>query len=877
MELSSKYNPQETQDKWLKFWKDNNIFHAKANSGKKPFTVVIPPPNVTGILHMGHALNNTLQDIIVRYKRMNGFEACWMPGTDHAGIATQNVVEKQLAKEGKKRQDLGREGFLKRLWAWKQEYGDTIIHQLERLGSSCDWPRTRFTMDDEYSNAVKEAFVLLHQKGLIYQGERIINWCPRCQTALSDEEAEHKEKNGKLYHLRYPYKDNREQYLVVATTRPETMLGDVAVAVNPNDERYKNSIGKSLMLPLVNREIKIIADDFVSAEFGTGAVKVTPAHDPNDFLMGQRHHLPMINVMYPDARINEQGGKYQGLDRFEARKQILADLEAQGLLEKIEDHKNAVGHCYRCDTIVEPRLSKQWFVKMKPLAQPALEAVKKGDIRIFPAHWSKVYINWMEEIHDWCISRQIWWGHRIPVWYDNQGNYFVAKSEAEAKAQSLTKHGKAVDLAQDEDVLDTWFSSWLWPFATFGWPKTNEDLKYFYPTNTLMTASEILFFWVARMIMAGYVFMGDKPFSDVLIHGTVRDAKGRKMSKSLGNAIDPLEIIAEYGADALRFSLIINSGQDIFISKEKFEIGRNFANKIWNASRLVFMNCDEALTHSDYENITLSKLDLPSRWIIATFYQTLEKVSRAIEEFHYSEAEILVQEFFWGNYCDWYLELIKAKFNDPNIQKTALFILKNSLKMMHPFIPFVTEEIYSKMNSKDQCLSVAAWPNRDVFLIDREASTQMQTVIDIISAIRNVRAQWNVRPSETVNAIIVPAEGKDAEVLNQNSADIQRLARLKNLTIDASIFSLNNAATALVGTIKVFIPLEGLVDLDAEKKRMSSDIVQKRKSIEGLAARLNNADFTSKAPEEIIAKEKERLDLLNKEVNALTSVLANLS
>ncbi|MDE2028315.1 MAG: valine--tRNA ligase, partial [Candidatus Omnitrophica bacterium] len=589
MELSTKYNPKVTQEKWLKFWEDKNVFHARPS--KKPkFTVVIPPPNVTGILHMGHALNNTLQDILVRYKRMNGFEACWMPGTDHAGIATQNVVEKDLAKEGKKRQDIGREEFLKRLWAWKKQYGDTIIHQLERLGSSCDWPRTRFTMDDAYSESVKEVFVLLYNKGLIYRGERIINWCPRCQTALSDEEAEHKEKNGKLWHIRYPFKDNPAEGIIVATTRPETMLGDTAVAVNPKDERYSKVIGKTLLLPLVGREIKIIGDDFVATEFGTGAVKVTPAHDPNDFCMGMRHHLPMVNVMHPDARINDKGGAYKDLDRFEARKRIVADLEAKNLLVKIDDHRHAVGHCYRCDTVVEPYLSKQWFVSMKPLAEPALEAVKKGDIKIHPAHWSKVYINWMENIQDWCISRQIWWGHRIPVWYDKEGNCFVGKTEQEAKALAQAKHGRPVELKQDEDVLDTWFSSWLWPFATFGWPKSNEDLEYFYPTNTLMTASEILFFWVARMIMAGYAFMGDKPFSDVLIHGTVRDAKGRKMSKSLGNAIDPLEIIDEYGADALRFSLIINSGQDIFISKEKFEIGRNFANKIWNASRLVFMN-----------------------------------------------------------------------------------------------------------------------------------------------------------------------------------------------------------------------------------------------------------------------------------------------
>jgi len=957
MELSTKYNPQVTETKWLKFWKDNNLFHAKADSGKKPFTIVIPPPNVTGILHMGHALNNTLQDIMVRYKRMNGFETLWMPGTDHAGIATQNVVEKQLAREGKTRDSLGREEFLKRLWAWQEKHGDAIINQLEKLGSSCDWARTRFTMDDDYSQAVKEAFVHLYKKGLIYRGERIINWCPRCQTALSDEEVEHKEKNGKLYYIKYPFKDKnlsfpndknmsfprkREsiltlsfpkatptlsfpnasvgnpdkgdnfQGIVVATTRPETMLGDTAVAVNSKDPRYKNLIGQTLILPLLNREIKVISDDFVAMDFGTGAVKVTPAHDPNDFMMGQRHHLPMINVMFPNALINEAGGDYKGLDRFEARKRIIADLEGQGLLAKIEDHKHAVGHCYRCETIVEPRLSKQWFVNMKPLAKPALEAVKKGDIKIYPAHFSKVYTNWMEDIHDWCISRQIWWGHRIPVWYDKEGNHFVAKSETEAKALAGPKHGNGstsspqgpVELKQDEDVLDTWFSSWLWPFATLGWPCQpssvipakagiqKSDLDYFYPTDVLMTASEILFFWVARMVMAGYEFMEERPFSDVLIHGTVRDAKGRKMAKSLGNAIDPLEIIDEYGADALRFSLIINSGQDIFISKEKFEIGRNFANKIWNASRLVLSNINNDIlgastvipgvstvipAKAGIQDMEINGLDLPSRWIITGFYETLEKVNNAIEEFHYSEAEILIQEFFWGNYCDWYLELIKAKFNDRNIQKTALFVLKNSLKMMHPFMPFVTEEVYSKFKTPDTCLSLAAWPKKQKILIDTKASAQMQTIIDITVAIRNIRAFWNIKPNETVDAFIIPADSSLHRLLSEHSVDIQRLARLKNLSLDLKAPVLKNTATALVGTIKVFIPLEGLIDLNAEKKRMSADIIQKRKAIDGLNARLNNADFTAKAPEEIITKEKERLDTLNKEVSELKSVLANLS
>ncbi|MBF0490688.1 MAG: valine--tRNA ligase [Candidatus Omnitrophica bacterium] len=901
MELSSKYNPKESEEKWLKVWKDGNVFHAVPNSNKKPFTVVIPPPNVTGILHMGHALNNTLQDILIRYKRMNGFEALWMPGTDHAGIATQNVVEKQLAKEGKKRQDLGREEFTKRLWSWKKEYGDTIIHQLEKIGSSCDWPRTRFTMDDEYSEAVKEVFIRLFEKDLLYRGERIINWCPRCQTALSDEEAEHQEKNGKLYYLLYTFKDKTLSFpnafignpeagsptetfgddkfpgIVVATTRPETMLGDVAVAVNPQDPRYAHLIGQTLILPLVNREIKIIADDFVAAEFGTGAVKVTPAHDPNDFAMGQRHNLSLINVMHPDARINEKGGAYSGMDRFDARKKILADLEAQGLLVKMEDHKNSVGHCYRCDTVVEPYLSKQWFVKMRPLAKPALEAVKNGTIKIRPERWEKVYINWLEDTRDWCISRQIWWGHRIPVWYDKDGHVFVAKSETEAKAKAKAQHGHDVDLRQDEDVLDTWFSSWLWPFATLGWPKENPDLKFFYPTAALFTASEIIFFWVARMVMAGYEFMGKPPFTDVIIHGTVRDAKGRKMSKSLGNALDPLEIIEEYGADALRFSLIYNSGQDIYISKEKFEIGRNFANKIWNASRLVFTNCNDTLEKGDYENLDVKALDLPSRWIIGRFYETLAKTSNAIETYHNSEAEVLVQEFFWGSFCDWYLELIKAKWNDVNVQKTALFVLKNSLKLMHPFIPFVTEEIYSRMNTEGGCLSQASWPVLQKELIDQRAFDDMQTVIDVITAIRNIRTQWNVKPNETVDVILVPDNEANAKLLLENQGDIQRLGKLKTITVDAKVTAVKESANAVVGTLKVFIPLGGLVDLIAEKKRMQADIAVKQRSIDGLQSRLSNEAFVSKAPEDIIVKEKERLATLHKEIAELNKIVADLN
>lgn len=874
-ELSPRYNPKETEDKWLAYWKERQTFHA-VPSGKKPFTIVIPPPNVTGILHMGHALNNTLQDILIRYKRMKGFEALWMPGTDHAGIATQNVVEKQLAKEGKTRYDIGREAMLVRLWDWKKEYGDTILRQLEKLGSSCDWARTRFTMDDEYSEAVKEVFIRLYEKDLIYRGDRIINWCPRCQTALSDEEAEHKEKNGKLYHIKYPFKNDPAKFVIVATTRPETMLGDTAVAVNPQDERYSDVIGQSLVLPLINREIKIIADEFVSREFGTGAVKVTPAHDPNDFAMGQRHKLEFINIMKPDAVLNEHAGKFQGMDRFAGRKAVVAELEEQGLLVKIEDHTHAVGHCYRCDTVVEPYLSKQWFVRMEPLAKPAAQAVRDGDIKFHPERWEKVYLNWMDNIRDWCISRQIWWGHRIPVWYDEQGQAYVARSEQEAKIKAKAKNGKEVLLRQDEDVLDTWFSSWLWPFATLGWPKDNPDLKFFYPTNALFTASEIIFFWVARMIMAGYEFMGKAPFTDVYIHGTVRDAKGRKMSKSLGNALDPLEIIEEYGADALRFSLIINSGQDIFISKEKFEIGRNFANKIWNASRLIFMNVKpEAL--KNFEQINYDQLDLSSRWIVSKLYTTIEKTGEAIEKYRYSDAETLVQEFFWGSFCDWYLEIIKNQWSNPEVQKVAVHVLERSLKMMHPFIPFVTEEVYSKIAEVPGGLSKAAWPSVKSEYINPKSQNDMQSMVDVVTSIRNTRAQWNIKPNETIDCLVAIGNQEQEAVFKKEFANLQHLGRIQNVTFDAGASALKDAAAGVVGEVKFFIPLAGVIDLAKEKARIQQQIIQQEKSVEGISTRLQNNEFVKKAPPEVIQKDQERLTVLRKEIQELRAVIASLS
>ncbi len=885
IELPSRFNFKEVDNKWARYWEEKNCFSAKINQNKQPYTVVIPPPNVTGILHMGHALNNTLQDIIVRYKRMKGFETLWMPGTDHAGIATQNVVEKQLAKEGKRRQDIGREVFLQRLWAWKREYGDTIIRQLKRLGSSCDWQRIRFTMDEDYCKAVRYVFVRLYQKGLIYRGEYIINWCPRCLTALSDEEAEHKDTEGFLYYIRYPIKDT-DEYLTVATTRPETMLGDTAVAVNPNDSRYTHLVGKIVVLPLIGRHIPVIADEFVDPEFGTGAVKVTPAHDPNDFLMGERHGLRVINIMHPDARLNEQAGEFAGMDRFEAREAIVDELKQRKLLEKITPHMHAVGHCYRCHTVVEPYLSKQWFVKMKPLAEPAITVVKEGRIKFHPERWTKVYMNWMENIRDWCISRQIWWGHRIPVWYckncENDDNVIVSEIEP----QQCPKCGSK-DIYQDEDVLDTWFSSWLWPFATFRWPlpdgKIAPDLQYFYPTSALFTAPEIIFFWVARMIMAGLEFMGDIPFSDVYIHGTVRDSKGRKMSKSLGNAIDPLEIIEEYGADALRFSLIVNSGQDIFISKDKFEIGRNFANKVWNASRLILMHIDLSnLKRSEsgdnyLYDIKIEDKDLASKWIVSRFFNTVKHVSNAIERYRFSEAETLVQDFFWGELCDWYLEIIKERWDEEYIQHVALALLEGSLKILHPFMPFVTEEIWSRFKGKDNPLCIQPWPDIEKEKIDVKVEADMKFVIDVIGALRNIRARWNIKPKDKIDCQFVSEDIMSLSLLEQNSNMLRTFAKVNEIAVgEISGNDISASATVVIGKVKCIVPLSGLINIEEEKQRIIADIKANERIASSLSARLQNKNFLNKAPQEVIQKERMRFEEMELKIKELKRALAEL-
>ncbi|MBM3249544.1 MAG: valine--tRNA ligase [Candidatus Omnitrophica bacterium] len=886
-EIPTRYNPKETEDKWYKFWEEKGFFAAGANPEKKPFCIVIPPPNVTGILHMGHALNNTIQDILIRYHRMKGEESLWMPGTDHAGIATQNVVEKALAKEGLKRQDLGREKFIRRVWQWKEQYGSTIIRQLKKLGASCDWQRERFTMDEGYSCAVIEVFVRLYEKGLIYRGSYIINWCPRCQTALSDEEAPHHELQGNLYYLRYPFKDNPDEYIVVATTRPETMLGDTAVAVNPKDRRYKKAIGKCLILPLINREIRVIADSMVDMEFGTGAVKVTPAHDPNDYCLAKKHNLEFVNVMHPDASMNDAAGDYRNMDRFEAREVILEDLKEKGLLEKVVPHVLSAGHCYRCHTIIEPYLSKQWFVKMKPLAKPAIDAVKKGKIRFHPGRWTKVYLNWMENIQDWCISRQIWWGHRLPVYYcsncmkqaDQSPGQRVTGSPVKNKGiiVSRSKPEKcpdcgSSDIYQDEDVLDTWFSSWLWPFATFGWPELSQDLKYFYPTAVLVTAPEIIFFWVARMIIAGFEFMGDIPFRDVYIHGTVRDIEGKKMSKSLGNIIDPLSIIDEYGADALRFSLIsiTAQGQDVFLSKERFEQGRNFANKIWNASRFILMNLEPEQARVDLcDYFQKEKLSLVNRWILSRFYSALKGVDQYLETFRFNEAVNTLYSFFWHEFCDWYLELIKSDIKRNENQVVMYKMLEKSLRLIQPFMPYIAEEIWQRLAHEGESIMVRPWPHVQEQLIDKKCEKEAESVFEAVTGIRNLRTSLEIRPEQRVKVSLYPHAKAKSKLLNESSGLIKDLARLESL----EFLSENKRPAACVSAVSkdadIYLHFSGLLDLAAEQEKIKKKTTSLSALLRAKEARMKNAEFVKKAPKEVVEGEKESINKLNEELSRL--------
>ena len=882
IDIPRAYNPKLTEDKWYRYWEEKGLFKASSNPKKKPYTIVIPPPNITGILHMGHALNNTIQDILIRYKRMQGFEALWVPGTDHAGIATQNVVEKKLAKEGKKRHDIGREEFLKKVWKWRDEYGNTIIKQLKKLGSSCDWARTRFTMDEGLSNAVLEVFIKLYNKGLIYRGDYIINWCPRCQTALSDEEAQHRDVDGMLYYIKYPVKDSKD-HVIVATTRPETMLGDVAVAFNPKDKRYKHLKGKKLILPVLNRELEAVFDRLVDPKFGTGALKVTPAHDPIDFQLGLTHKLKPINVMNPDATMNKEASMdYEGMDRFECREALLEALKERNLLVKTEPHRHAVAHCYRCHTMVEPRLSKQWFVKMAPLAKKGIEAVKKKKINFYPSRWTKVYLNWMENIKDWCISRQIWWGHRIPVYYCEtcQLNAETSKGIIVSKEhpEKCPKCGSD-KIVQDPDVLDTWFSSWLWPFSTLGWPEENKDLKYFYPTNTLVTAQEIIFFWVARMIMAGFEFMGDLPFSNVYIHGTVRDDTGTKMSKSLGNIIDPLDIINEFGADALRFSIISITavGQDVYLSKNKFQMGRNFANKIWNASRLALMNLDKDKINTDLcVFFDKTKLELKERWILSRFYQTLDKVATLLDEYKINEAAKLIYGFFWHEFCDWYLEFAKSTFTNINTQVVMYKVLEKSLRMLHPFMPFISEEIWQLVPHEGESIMVSPWPHMQKKIIDKKADDDMALFIGVVSTIRNMRSAWNIDANKSISVYLKAAGKANRDLLEENKDYLKRFAKIENLKIAKDLKKPKASAAGVFNEIELYIPLQGVIDYEKEKIRLTKKLDELKARLKGLSLKLKNKKFLENAPKEIIANCKASYEEAKNQAKKLEANLKTL-
>ncbi|MBN3038149.1 MAG: valine--tRNA ligase [Candidatus Omnitrophica bacterium] len=882
-EIPSKYNPQECEDKWYSFWEEHNFFHAEVDSRRKPYCIVIPPPNVTGILHMGHALNNTIQDILIRFRRMQGYSTLWMPGTDHAGIATQNVVEKEIAQEGLGRQDLGREEFLEKVWLWKEKYGSTIINQLKKLGCSCDWERTRFTMDDGYSVAVSEVFIELAKKNLIYKANYIINWCPRCQTALSDEESQHKDVKGFLYYLRYPLKGEENKYVTVATTRPETMLGDTAVAVNPKDKRYNKLIGRSVILPLVEEEIPIIADSAIDPKFGTGIVKVTPAHDPNDFEIAIRHKLPAKIVMNDDATMNKNAPlDYQDMDRFEAREAIIEDLKERGLVQKIVDYEHSVGHCYRCHTMVEPYLSEQWFVDMKRLGLAAEEVVKKNKIKFHPPRWKKVYLNWMRDLRGWCISRQIWWGHRIPAWYcedcktayDKMRKSEVIASErinladagiviSQENPKFCTKCGGS-NMKQDEDVLDTWFSSWLWPFATFGWPvlgkKEEEELNYFYPTQVLVTAQEIIFFWVARMIMAGMYFMKEIPFSDVYIHGTVRDITGTKMSKSLGNIIDPLDIIDQYGCDALRFSIIslVATGQDVFLSKEKFGSGRNFANKIWNASRYILSNLDQGRVSPSLESFAREVKDLKERWIISRYYQTLDAATRALENFRFNDAARIIYEFFWHEFCDWYIELAKSTIDTKETQVVLHQILEKTLRILHPIMPYITEDIWQRIPHQGKSIMATIWPEMQKKLVDKKADNQMKTIIACIGAIRNIRSVWQIEQSKEINVKIRVAQKSLENSLAPQASYIQRLAKVGTIEVKKAFKRPKLSAVAVLPDIEIFVPLEGIIDVKKEATRLKQKIKELESLLKNTEARLKNKQFLKKAPVEVVAQTKEK-------------------
>ncbi len=878
-ELSKIYAPHETEGKWYGFWESHGYFTPEIDRSKDPFTIVIPPPNVTGSLHMGHALNNTIQDVLVRRERMRGRPALWLPGTDHAGIATQNKVEQALAAEGLTRDDVGREKFIERVWEWKEEYGSTIIGQLKKLGCSCDWTRERFTMDEGYSKAVKEVFVRLYRDGLIYRGNRIINWCPRCQTALSDIEVEHHDVEGGLWHIRYHLKDG-DGHLVIATTRPETLLGDTAIAVNPGDERYKHLIGKEAILPLIGRELRIIADEHVDPTFGTGALKVTPAHDPNDFEIGERHGLEQVNILTPEGYINEAGGKFAGQHRFDARAAVVEELRAEGLLEKHEPHEHAVGHCYRCHTVIEPYISDQWFVDMKPLVGPAVEAVRDGRVKFSPERWGRLYIDWLDNIRDWCISRQIWWGHQIPAWYcASCGEMTVATETPAACAQC----GADV-LEQDPDVLDTWFSSALWPFATLGWPDQTEDLDYFYPTSVLSTARDILYLWVSRMVMSGLKFAGDIPFHSVIIHPTVFNHEGRRMSKSLGTGIDPLDLIEKYGTDATRFGLMVQTTtmQDMRFTEEKLEMSRNFANKIWNAARFVLMNLD------DFEPAPLdrAKLTASDRWILSRGQQLVEDVSTALDRYEFGDASRRLYDFFWNEFCDWYLELVKPRLYGEGdygpvdkaiAQNVLVSVLDTTLRLLHPFMPFITEEIWQKLPGSGESIMIADWPTVNRELIDEKSERELGLLKDVVSAIRTIRAELRVAPSIKMRALLAAENDALLGPLESGRIQIMRLAGLDKLDFGVALKRPPQSAIAVVGNLEVFVPLAGLVDIAKEVERLDKELEVIARESNKIEKKLANEGFMAKAPAEIVEKQRDKRRNLAERQSKIEAQLASFA
>ncbi len=865
MELSTRYDPKSIESKWYEFWIEKGYFTPKGKGPK--YSIVIPPPNITGRIHMGHALNMTLQDIVVRYKRMKGYDVLWLPGEDHAGIATQNAVEKFLMQtEGKTREELGREEFIRRTWEWAKKYRKEIKEQIMALGASVDWTRERFTLDEGLNRAVRKVFVELYKKGLVYKGKYIVNWCPRCKTVLSDEEVEHKEHRDKLYYIKYPLKDG-EGHITIATTRPETMLADVAVAVHPEDERYKHLVGKKAILPLVGRELPIIADKYVDPKFGTGALKITPGHDPNDFIIGQRHNLPVIDMFTDDAVVNENGGKYQGLDRYEARKRIVEDLEKEGYLEKVEDYTHSVGHCYRCDTVIEPRIMDQWFVRTKPLAEKGIEAVEKGDIKFFPDRWTNFYLRWMYEIRDWCVSRQLWWGHRIPVWYCKDCGHMMASEE---KPKKCEKCG-STNLEQDPDVLDTWFSSALWPFSTLGWPDETEDLKRYYPTDLLVTGFDIIFFWVARMIMMGFEFMGEKPFSHVYIHQLVRDKYGRKMSKSLGNGIDPLEVIEEYGADPMRFTLAILAaqGRDIKLDVKYFDSYKKFANKIWNAVRFALLNLD------DYEEVDLKheNMKIVDRWILSRLNRTVDEVTRSMEEYNFNIGAHAIYNFFWSEFCDWYIEAVKPRLKTEDrkvVQNVLVKVLDASLKLLHPYMPFLTEELWQKLPGSGESITIAPWPEYDEDSVFEEDERTFGRIMEIVRGIRNVRAEVNLPQSRKV-----PVSIKGPRFSKEEEDYIKNLANLEDLRyVDSRP---KTSATAFVDLEhEVYVELGEFVDAEKEIGRLEKKMKKLQQEGERLKKKLSNEDFLKNAPEDVIDETRRRLEKIEEEMKRIEGIVRDL-